>query len=72
MWNALLNFSGWALFYLAILLYVRWVCLERVYFAGQDPEAWGAGSDAAGGPWSSPDAPPSLRVPHLPYLGRPA
>ena len=72
MWSALLQVSGWALFFLAILLYVRWVCLERVYFAGQDPEAWDPASDAEDGPWSAPDAPPSLRVPHLPSLGRPA
>jgi len=40
MWNAILAAGGWVLFYLVILLWVRWVSLERAYFAGQDPEAW--------------------------------
>lgn len=40
MWNGLLALGGWTLFYLVILFWVRWVALERMYFAGQDPEAW--------------------------------
>jgi hypothetical protein len=60
MWGALLNFCGWAVFCLAILPYVREVCLELAHFSGQDQEACG------------PDALPSVRVPHLFSLGWPA
>lgn len=63
MWGALLNFCGWALFCLAILLYVRGVCLELAHFSGQDPEAWDPDSGAEDGPWSPPDSTPSLRLP---------
>ncbi|HSB72089.1 MAG TPA: hypothetical protein VLT62_22395 [Candidatus Methylomirabilis sp.] len=43
MWNAILNWGGWALFFLVLLFYVRWIALERAFFSGRDPEARGDG-----------------------------
>ena len=63
MWTAILNISGWALFYLLILFYVRWIIREHAFFAGEDPENWKGPSGAA---QSSPD-----RRSHLPVMGSP-
>jgi len=72
MWNAILNVAGWLLFYLAILLYVRWVALERAYFAGQDPEAWSPGLQRDEDPSQAPNAKPPVKFPWISSLGRPA
>jgi len=73
MCSTILSIGGWILFYLFILFYVRWVCLERVYFGGDDSE----GSDLR----SQSDEHPAdrrlpertaLTLPLLYSLGRPA
>ena len=72
MWNTILSVAGWLLFYLAILLYVRWVALERVYFAGQDPEAWSPGSQPDQDSSQDRNAKLPVKFPHISSLGRPA
>lgn len=72
MWNAILNVAGWLLFYLAILLYVRWVALERVYFAGQDPEAWSPGFQPDEDSSQARNAKLPVNFPRISSMGRPA
>jgi hypothetical protein len=40
MWNSILDVAGWGLFYLLLILFVRWIGIEREFFANQDPEGW--------------------------------
>ncbi len=38
--SMLVEMSGWCLFFVVLLAYVRWILLEREFFAGTDPERW--------------------------------
>ncbi len=40
MWSAGVEIAGWAVLYLLLLFFVRWIAIERTFFAGQDPERW--------------------------------
>ena len=71
MWNAILTASGWVLFYLVILLWVRWVSLERVFFSGRDPEAWPLEVQPDGLSFGGPGAESHLGSPCAATVGRP-
>jgi hypothetical protein len=40
MWSAILDVAGWAMFYFLLIYFVRWIAIERAFFAGQDPGRW--------------------------------
>jgi hypothetical protein len=72
MWSAIVTFGGWMLFYLVLLFYVRWIVLERAFFAGEDPEHWGSRSGSAQSP-AGPQRPmQTRRSPSTWSLGMPA
>ena len=72
MWSAILTVGGWAFFYLLIIFYVRWVCLERMYFADTDPEAWVLHSPSDERPPDREVPEPTVTFPFRSSLGRPA
>ncbi len=72
MWSAILNVGGWAFFYLFIIFYVRWVCLEHMYFADTDPEGRVFHSPSGESPPAQRAPEPTVAFPFLSSLGRPA
>ncbi len=70
--ETILNFGGWALFFLFLCFYVGWIGWERAFFAGEYPEDWGAWSRREEVPLDSLQPEPSMRLSSIPSLGRPA
>ncbi len=69
--NTILAMIGWGLFYWVVFLYVFWVIVERMFFAGCDPERWdpNARADTSEVPTEEPDS--ILHFPSISTLGRP-
>lgn len=72
MWTTILLLGGWMLFWGFLLLFVRWVTIERDFFAGQDPERWQPPVVREAAPGDDGQPTPLEQVSHLPSLGSPA
>lgn len=72
MWSAILDVAGWSLFYFLLIFLVRWIAIERAFFAGQDPERWEPEPKSEATPADLRDPRPAVRFPFISSLGRPA
>jgi hypothetical protein len=72
MWNSILEVAGWGLFYLLLIFFVRWIGIEREFFAGQDPERWEPRPPSESSPVDVLVPRPVVRLPSISSLGRPA
>jgi hypothetical protein len=72
MWNSILDVAGWGLFYLVLIFFVRWIGIEREFFASQDPERWEPEPPSESSPADAQVPKPGVRLPFISSLGRPA
>ncbi len=70
--SMVLELGGWCLFFIVLLAYVRWVLLEREFFAGADPEAWHPVHETRETSSASEPSLLGLRLPLLTSQGNPA
>ncbi len=72
MWSAVLSIGGWAVFYVLLLFFVRWVGLEREFFFCQDPENWRPDVPSEVPPMKDEHPTRMERLSRVASLGRPA
>jgi hypothetical protein len=72
MWNSILDVAGWGLFYVLLIFFVRWIGIEREFFASQDPEGWEPKPPSEESPAGVQAPKPVVRLPFISSLGRPA
>lgn len=72
MWTTMLLLGGWIGFWGFLFWFVRWVTLERAFFAGQDPERWQPASHPEAVPAVVERPTPLEALSHVAVSGRPA